>query len=254
MKNKLSNYDEVLTDDGSITVFSKIFGETCHSKSGARLETRLHYIKGCRVTEQLKHNDPLIVFEAGFGVGIGFEETLKSMNGRSLVFISTEIDEELVCHIVSNNNIYNGITKRSIPFTHFYLKNKNLELYILIGDARVTTPKLKELGSFSFNCIYQDAFSPKRNAVLWTKEWFEDLKSYAHENCIMSTYSASSSIRKSMIGAGWTIYDGKDFGVKRSSTRAKLTGSTDKEILDRLERSPVAMITDKNYKDYTLGK
>ena len=78
------------------------------------------------------------------------------------------------------------------------LKNENFHLIILIGDARVSLPKFKNDHDIKFDCIYQDAFSPKRNAILWTSEWFKLLKSISNQDCIMSTYSASSSIRKSM--------------------------------------------------------
>ena len=253
MKNNLANYDEVITDDGSVTVFSKIYGETCHSKNGARLETQLHYINGCKIADQIKINNPLVVFEAGFGVGIGLEETVSSLDGHPCVFITTEIDEDLVQYVISKNSFYKSIQRYTDPLDYYLLEKDNLKLFVLIGDARKTTPQISMLGDFKFNCVYQDAFSPKRNAVLWTKEWFKTLKELSHDNCIMSTYSASSSIRKSMVGAGWTIYNGDDFGVKRSSTRAKLTGQTSKEILERLEKSPVPMITDDNYKEYTLG-
>lgn len=254
MKKLSNNYKEIVTDDGSITVFSKAYGEACHSQSGARMETQLHYIRGCKVSEQSLTNSPLVIFEAGFGVGIGLEETLKAVNHIPLIFITTEIDEELVEYVISKNNFYKDIKRYFKETNYFLLKRDNLTLYILIGDARKTLPKLKSITDVKFNCIFQDAFSPKKNSILWTKEWFETLKQYSNSNCIMSTYSSSSSIRKSMVGAGWKLYNGEDFGVKRSSTRARLTGITEDKILYQLEKSPVPMITDANYIDYSLGK
>lgn len=254
MKKKLANYDLIITDDGSTTLYSKLYGENCHSTSGARAETQLHYLKGCKVAEQMKINNPITIFEVGLGVGIGFEETLKLTQDHPCFYITTEIDEDLVKYVISSNDIYKGITKYTTPFNYYLLEKENLRLIILIGNARKTTPRLNELGDFKFNCIYQDAFSPRRNAILWTKEWFELLLSYSDNNCIMSTYSASSSIRKSMVAAGWKLSNGEKFGPKRSSTRATLTGQTDSEILGHLDRSPVAMITDDNYHEYTLEK
>lgn len=236
----LSNYELIQTEDGSSTLFSKAYGEACHSTSGAAAETRLHYIDGCKILEK----DTLNILEIGFGTGLGFLETLKAVNQKfHFKFTSFEIDEDLVEYFFSKNKL-----KFEKIDSCFIAKNDNYELRILVGDAR---DQIKNL-SLGYNAIYQDAFSPKRNSILWTKEWFEDLAKLATTDCIMSTYSASSSIRKSMIKAGWRIYPGDKFGPKRSSTRARLTGESDAEILAHLERSPVPMITDDNYQDYKL--
>ena len=124
---------------------------------------------------------------------------------------------------------------------------------ILIGDARISLPWFLENHSLRFHAIYQDAFSPKRNATLWTYEWFKLLKSASHQQVTLSTYSSSSSIRKSMIKAGWKVYKGEKFGPKRSSTRARLTGVTDPDIIEHLDRSPAMILTDENANEYTLG-
>jgi hypothetical protein len=46
--------------------------------------------------------------------------------------------------------------------------------------------------------------------------------------------------------------NGLKFGPKRSSTRAKVTGETDADILTHLENSPVHAITDENHFKYTM--
>jgi tRNA U34 5-methylaminomethyl-2-thiouridine-forming methyltransferase MnmC len=107
--------------------------------------------------------------------------------------------------------------------------------------------------SYRFHAIYQDAFSPKKNPTLWTKEWFSFLRSISTEDVILSTYSASTSIRKSLHEAGWKIQQGEKFGRKRTSTRATLNGETSAEILLQLERSSVDALTDLRI-DANTGK
>lgn len=245
---KYKNYEEVITGDGSKTLFSKLYDETCHSTSGAIEETRLHYISGCEVDEKTSRFNPLVVLEVGFGTGIGFLETLKASKENKLIFISFEIDKELIDIFSSKNGI--SFQNDNNIYSH---KGEFFELYILLGNARETISDYKKITQVKAHAIYQDAFSPKRNAILWSTEWFKSLLEVAHEECIMSTYSASSSIRKSMIAAGWTLYNGAKFGVKRSSTRAKIGGQTPQDILDKLERSPAIEINDSNYEQYTLG-
>ena len=132
----------------------------------------------------------------------------------------------------------------------FFVSGENIELYILVGDAR---KRIHDL-NVKVDAIYQDAFSPRRNADLWTKEWFEDLKAKSKPQVRLSTYSASSSIRKAMLAAGWSLKSGSKFGPKRTSTRADLSGESDSEILERLERSPAIVLKDENYLEYMNEK
>ena len=82
--------------------------------------------------------------------------------------------------------------------------------------------------------------------------WFEVLKGSSHPEVTLSTYSASSSIRKSLLESGWNIQKGEKFGPKRTSTRASLTLPTDPEILLQLERSPVTALSDLHIEEFLL--
>lgn len=241
----LKNYKKVETEDGSITLYSESYGEACHSTSGARLETQLHYIEGCEVLKRAHKHKQINIFEVGFGTGIGFQETLSVLKDKSrFLFTSLEIDEDLIKYFIKRT----GINLEKINAGLYSFESDDFHLEIFLGDARQSIKNI----SNEYHAIYQDAFSPKRNATLWTTEWFRDLKNISHYDCIMSTYSASSSIRKSMIAAGWKLYSGEKFGPKRSSTRARLTGETEEEITLKLERSPAVELTDNTSKDYKL--
>ena len=112
----MTNYKIIQTEDGSKTLYSKLYDENCHSTSGAVSETILHYIEGCKINETSKKHSPLKILEVGFGAGIGFLETVKALNQTPFEFISFEIDEELI-HIFEKT--YN------IKFT----QNENTFLY-----------------------------------------------------------------------------------------------------------------------------
>lgn len=248
MKDKNeSNYQISITDDGSDTYFSKLYGEHCHSSAGAKTETLYHYIEGCKIAQRLKHENPFRILEVGFGTGLGYLLTkeIADESERKIEFVSFEIDLELIRMFEQKYQLQFEQRSKNT----YTLSEKWIELKVLLGNAReqVKAPLEK------FHAIYQDAFSPRRNAILWTSEWFKDLYHLSHKNCIMSTYSASSSIRKSMIAAGWKISTGGKFGEKRDSTRAFVTGQSQLEILEKLKRSPVKAITDENYLDYNLA-
>ncbi|MDP7319343.1 MAG: MnmC family methyltransferase [Bacteriovoracaceae bacterium] len=247
-EEKKSNYKTIMTEDGSKTLYSALFQEACHSKTGAIEETHIHYIRGCRIKELAKIYDPLFILEVGFGAGVGFKETAKffAKSQNKIMFFSFEIDLELIRLFEKNE----GIQFVQVD-NHYHYVHDNVELVVLQGDARKEIKKLIAKKN-RFHAIYQDAFSPKRNSSLWTKQWFEDLYLVSHPKALMSTYSASSSIRKAMLAAGWKLSTGEKFGPKRSSTRAKKTGETQQDILKKLERSPAITLTDENYKTYKL--
>jgi chorismate dehydratase len=96
----------------------------------------------------------------------------------------------------------------------------------------------------NFHAIFQDAFSPNKNQTLWTVEWFHFLKKESYHNVALSTYSASVSIRKSLVVAGWIIENHKGYSLKRSMTTASLTGVIDDLLLDQLAKSPTIELYD----------
>ncbi len=250
---KLKNYKPILTDDGSQTLFSERYQEACHSTHGASEETRLHYIQGCSVPDFIRSHQAINILEVGFGTGIGLKETLHATEGLGQVFyLSFEIDPELVEYSLKgfdwkHTNLFNNSSD-------YLIEIPNAQIIILIGDARSRITDLKENLTQKFDVIYQDAFSPRRNADLWTKQWFEQLALVSQPHVKMSTYSASSSIRKAMLAAGWSLKAGEKFGPKRTSTRADLSGHSDDEIIDRLKRSPAITLDDNNYQEYMNEK
>ncbi len=232
----------VETLDGSITFYSEQFGEACHSSAGAKSETILHYLEGCKIKEKTKLHTPLVILEIGFGLGLGLLTTLEQVDSDACIhFISVEIDKNLLDWFVSLHPEFNWTWNNNILQANL---GKHL-ITVIQGNARKTLPEFIENSSLKWHAIYQDAFSPKRNPVLWTKEWFSFLKDHSHPDVILSTYSASSSIRKSLHETGWGVLKGERFGQKRASTRAVLTLPTDNEILDQLNRSPAKALTDE---------
>ncbi len=238
---KLKNYELVPTEDGSTTLYSKLYNEACHSLSGAKKETIIHYIKGCEIENK---DTPVNIFEVGFGTGLGYLTTKEFLS--DFTFYSVEIDPDLI-----ENYSCEFIKEKFEDLVVYKLGN----LIIFCCDASLSIQSIKKyLESKNIHAIYQDAFSPKRNAHLWTVEWFEFLEKISHEDVIMSTYSSSSSIRKSMIEAGWKLYEGEKFGTKKSSTRARLKGETSTSISDTLARSPAVSIRYETADQYMKNK
>lgn len=238
-------HQKIETEDGSWTLFSEAFQEACHSTSGAKEETLLHYIKGCKILERINTFEPMNILEVGFGLGIGFLMTYESLpRNKKWKFVSLEIDRNLLEWFKDQNSQHDFLKLLSWDGNILKAQNEFIDLEILQGNARVELPKFLIERDLKWHAIYQDAFSPKRNPVLWTKEWFNLLKENSHPDVILSTYSASNSIRKSLHETNWGVQKGDKFGHKRTSTRAYLSMPSDPELLLQMERSPAMAITD----------
>lgn len=233
----------VTTEDGSQTLYSELFDENCHSTAGARNETQTHYIEGCEIERLLKANQNVSVLEVGFATGLGWEMT-KSLAYQfpksNLHFVSLELDEELIQWVLpkAEKKVSKGVVSYEVI-------DQNVKLTVIAGDARSSLPCWIQQYPEKFHAIYQDAFSPKKNPTLWTVEWFKFLGDVSIPGCIMSTYSSSVSIRKSMVEAHWGVRNGQNFGPKKSSTRAHWQMPSDDEIIQLLQRSPTLPLRDK---------
>lgn len=247
-KTKLGEYQAVETEDGHFTLHSGVYDENCHSIAGAYEETVYNYVSGCDVINRA-NKDPITILEIGLGVGLGviatFQQTKNCKN--PIKFISTEIDPELAKWVITQNSFKEGLqnlvqTNEKISFS----MSETFSVEILLGDARETIKSL-DLEDCKIDCIYQDAFSPRKNGSLWTKEWFRNLRSLCHRNSVMTTYSASVKIRKAMLAVGFYVTNMEGFGNKRSATRAYTNADyRDLKLEDELQRSKTAPFSDKD--------
>ena len=223
----LGSYKVISTDDGDLTIWSEKFDENCHSLAGSYKETEYNYLEGCKIQEKIESGPECTIFEVGLGAGIGILATLelyKKLKTKTKInFITTELDESLVLWVIKNQ-LPKEFNLKKVG-EHYFGKIENFGLCILIGDALET---INTLPQGSVDAIFQDPFSPKKNPTLWTIDWFEKLKLIAKKNALISTYSASTSIRKSMVMAGWTIENRKGFAYKKSST----VGAIESEYCD----------------------
>jgi tRNA U34 5-methylaminomethyl-2-thiouridine-forming methyltransferase MnmC len=233
---KVGDYDLIETEDGSVTLFSTAYNEACHSTSGARAETYYNYFVMSGVQDN-HTKTPFNILEVGFGLGLGYlvtvEEIMKLNSQWTGTFYSLEIDPKLIEYAQGAQNFpencpyptYNDLKPTyKDEYLEVYEATKNgVTLKVLTGNATKTLDIAIEKGIIelsSIDSIFQDAFSPKRNPDLWTEEWFNRLAKLAQDKAILSTYSASQSIRIKIKDAGFEVINHKGFGPKRSMTQA----------------------------------
>ena len=232
-RGKLGKYKVVKTDDGSHTLWSEYFDENCHSQGGASEETDFNYVEGCNIVEKASKGD-LNILEIGHGPGIGvlrsFYHLEKNSSKSKIHFVSTEIDPTLIEWAIENNQqkfahypSYSDLTLHSEKNLSYYRASKmGNTLTILLGNAVESIKEFRKIEQIKYNAIYQDAFSPKKNGELWSKEWFILLKSVSSKDVILSTYSSARAVRESLANAGWEVTKRCGFKQKKNSILAKI--------------------------------
>jgi tRNA U34 5-methylaminomethyl-2-thiouridine-forming methyltransferase MnmC len=102
---------------------------------------------------------------------------------------------------------------------------------IFLGDAREYIKIFKD----KFDIVYQDAFSPSKNPILWTQEYFLDIKSSMKYDGILTTYSTALATRLALYYNDFNIYinSGNNF---RDATVASLSNIKEFKKVDMLHK------------------
>ncbi|QHG90433.1 hypothetical protein CVO_00665 [Sulfurimonas sp. CVO] len=198
--------------DGSYTAYSKEYNEHYHStKDGALNESLFKHVEPAfKLKKMLKEVNILdICFGLGFNTLATIYYCKKNALNLKLNIFSPELDTSL----------RKALTDFTYPkefkvFKHIILELANkgfyydADLYIEVfsGDAREYIRKFKP--EF-FDIVYQDAFSPSSNPLLWTKEYFSDITNIIKKDAVLTTYSTALATRIALYENGFNLYINK---------------------------------------------
>lgn len=234
----------VLCEDGSYTLYSKAFDEPYHStKDGALHESLEKHVKPAL---HLKSDrEKLTILDICFGLGYNAFATLYTIKKHNLStkvhIISPEFDEALVRSLDSFAYPPEFDSIREIikaVSRDLYYEDEQFTIEILLGDARESVPKIQS----KVDIVYQDAFSPAHNPLLWTREWFAEVRALCHEDAMLTTYSTAASIRLGLYENGFKLFIHRA-EMMRFSTVASLRMLEGFEYIDmelKKQRNPTA--------------
>ena len=198
----------VLCEDGSYTLYSHAFDEPYHStKDGALHESLEKHVKPALNLKNEKES--LVILDICFGLGYNTFSTLYYIQKHNLStkihILSPEFDEALVrsldtfkfpIEFESIKPIIEAISK------NLRYEDEQFKIEILLGDARESIRHIEQ----KIDIVYQDAFSPAHNPLLWTKEWFADIRAICNDDAILTTYSTAAAIRLGLYENGFYIF------------------------------------------------
>ncbi len=227
------NTDEhimTLSDDGSFTAYSKEYNEHYHSiKDGALHESLTKHVYPA--FHNLQNTDTIDILDICFGLGFNTLATIYYHQKNALTskvnIYSPELDASLIKSLI--NFTY---PKEFASLQHIIKEllrdgiydDETLHIELFLGDAR------EYIRSFEnkFDIVYQDAFSPKTNPILWTLEYFDAIKKAMKNEGILTTYSVSLATRLALYENGFNVYIHKAEGC-RNSTLASMIELKDLE-------------------------
>lgn len=195
--------------DGSYTAYSKEYDEHYHStKDGALFESlKKHVEPAFMVKNRAKE---LTVLDICFGLGFNTLATLyyrqKNAPDVKLRIFSPELDSSLVAGLLDFS--YPDEFEEFLPIIAALVKNGVYEdatthIELFLGDARAY---VKEFAPKTFDVVFQDAFSPTSNPLLWTREYFADIKNIIKDNGVLTTYSIALPTRLALYENGFELF------------------------------------------------
>ncbi len=205
------NWTPKLTQDGSFTFFSEVFGEAFHSSHGAKSEA---FGKFAIVTNLASRSQSgrIRVLDICYGLGYNsaaaIETIWKSHPQCKIELYGLELD-----HTVPIGAATPALLEFWTPevrevlteLAHTQVSTRDfLSANLIIGDARSTIQDLAKTG-FQADAIFFDPFSPRKCPQLWTVEFFRAVSPCLAPNGVLATYSRSASVRSAMQQAGFTI-------------------------------------------------
>ena len=218
----------VASDDGSFTAYSDEYGEHYHSTSDGALNESLnkHVIPAFSTQ---RHRSSLTILDICFGLGFNTLATLHYLEASNLTIpvtiCSPELDAALIASLPEFRypeifKPYAGIIDALVRTGKYQAGQLSIELYI--GDAR---EYLRQVGK-AFDIVYQDAFSPRVNPLLWTREYFADLAGLLAPEGVITTYSTALRTRLALYENGFNVYliEGEGFRSGTIASRRQLPG------------------------------
>ena len=211
----------VTTQDGSVTLFSCEFGEAYHSdKDGALNESlQKHVIPALTLSA---HKTSVRILDICFGLGYNTLATLlyvrKHFPDLKVHILSPEMDESLVRSLKGFDYPAEFDTLKPMidaMSENFFYEDEQCKIEVIIGDARQIIPSFN-VQEMKCDIVYQDAFSPRKNPLLWTCEWFADVRSVCAADAMLTTYSTAAVTRMGLYENGFILYEYQGKGVRKS--------------------------------------
>ena len=222
-----------LSEDGTYTAYSKEYGEHYHStKDGALYESLVKHV--IPAFELQKGKKQLTILDICFGLGFNTLATIyhiieKNLDTKIKIY-SPELDRDLVKSLRNFTYPKEFDSLKSVIeaiVEYGFYKDEKLYIEVFSGDAREYILDFEEE---KFDIVYQDAFSPSSNPMLWTQEYFRDIRKIIKTDGVLTTYSIALATRLALYENSFKLYLNEGEGFRKSTLASVSSLGTLKEI------------------------
>jgi tRNA U34 5-methylaminomethyl-2-thiouridine-forming methyltransferase MnmC len=254
----MSQFAPYLTDDGSYTFFSEEFGQTFHSKYGAKQESVFKYAIPTLLAEKAVRGHLRILdicYGLGYNSAVALAEIWRSHPECTVEIVALELDRTVPVCAIEHNLLSDWVDPIPQFLTRLVweevVESERLTARLIFGDARQTIESVIERG-FTADAIFLDPFSPTACPQLWTVEFIDRVARCCGTDGIIATYSCASAVRNAMVAAGLAVGSSPPVGRKSPGTvasfnTAQLTPLSPQELEHLQTRAAVP------YRDLTLA-
>jgi len=245
----------VPTADGSVTLRCPRTGALMHSAEGAWTEALERYARPTRLASRA---GPVRLLDIGTGLGWNLAAALAEQ--PHLVVVSLERDPgpiEATLALAERGGLAPGdrgeLAGRHAPVARSlgaalqrpgeWTALGEGRLQLLLGDGRATLPALDE--ACRFDAVFLDPFAPGEDPPLWAAEFLAEVARRMDPGALLSTYTASLTVRVRLAAAGLRVGPGPRVGAKAQGTLASpdlelpaLDARTERKLARRLDRGP----------------
>ncbi len=255
MPHQLNPY---LTDDGSYTFFSTEFGQTFHSKSGAKAESIYKYAVPTLLAQKSSRGHLRLLdicYGLGYNTAAALDTIWRSNPDCTIEIMALELNRTVPIATIEHNLLTDW--EEPIPQLLTQLAQTEiieidrLKARLIFGDARQTIDRVIEQ-KFQADAIFLDPFSPLSCPQLWTVEFIDRVASCCAPDGRIATYSCAAAVRTAMSEAGLQVADSIPVGRKAPGTIASFNA----EGLPRLSQQELEHLQTRAaipYRDPTLS-
>lgn len=207
----MDNISTIITKDGSSSLYSPSFNEIYHSRNGAIEEAKYVYIDKALKDYIQKNNSPkqIALFEIGYGTGLNAWLAAIFALEKNIIINYTGIEKYPLNHsLLSKLNYADFFPEYKAYLTAIQkaawnqntIIHPNFICHKLNADIFEYAPEIEQ-----FSVIFFDAFAPTHQPEIWSASIFDKIYKMMRKNGILTTYCAKSTVRNTMIAAGFII-------------------------------------------------
>lgn len=215
------------------------FDDCYFSRDNGVEESRLVFLHGNRLAERfarLKSGDQFVVGEVGFGTGLNALLTAALFEscappGARLHFVSAEkhplkpadLSRALAAwpDLAHLSRALAAYWPAPVCGVHRLWLTERIDLTLMFGDA-ATMWSLQET---PVDAWLLDGFAPARNPDCWSPELFACLADRSRPGATIATFSAASSVRQTLVEAGFRVERVAGHARKRHRLEGKVPGT-----------------------------